>query len=82
MCGFVWENAVCVKVPTKAEEEIRCPELEVQVLVSYLVWLLEIELWSSERIAGAPHYWVKALGPTELFYSLFFHSNVHSFVFK
>lgn len=54
LCGNVWVSWVCAYVGSCLcrPEELDTLEMEFQMLVSHLMWVLGVELWSS----GALNY--------------------------
>lgn len=55
-----------VQVPVEARG-IGSPDMELQVVVRYPVWVLRTELWSFERIGGAPNCRPSLQAPYSLF---------------
>lgn len=47
---FIYGYVTCVQVLQRPEEGIRCPDLELEVVDSHLMWVLGAKFWSSGRI--------------------------------
>lgn len=62
--GDVWVSWVCACVGSCLcrPEELATLEVEFQVLVSHLVWVLGVELWSSGSLTIEPCVWPEKSG--------------------